>query len=94
MRVGLPRAGTSAKPQDYSEQRKLLHHCHARGCTTHCRPEYLMCPRHWRMVPGILQAGVHRHYRKGQCDDMSPSREWFTAADRAIEAVARIERRQ
>lgn len=53
-----------------------------------------MCPRHWRMVPGILQAGVHRHYRKGQCDDMSPSREWFTAADRAIEAVARIERRQ
>jgi hypothetical protein len=64
------------------------HHCHARGCARSCKPEFLMCPTHWAMVPASLQREVYRHYRRGQCDDKQPSREWFIAAERAIVAVA------
>lgn len=61
--------------------------CHARGCKVACKPEMLMCLRHWCMVPGPLQAEVWNHYRPGQCDDMQPSEAWFAAADAAIRAV-------
>lgn len=47
-----------------------------------------MCKRHWGMVPRVLQKAVWLHYREGQCDDKRPSREWFDAADAAINAVA------
>ena len=66
----------------------MAHHCHARGCTTNCRPEYLMCPRHWFMVPRHLANAVLNAYRPGQCDDRRPSAAWFTAADAAIAYVA------
>lgn len=69
----------------------MNHTCHARGCKTRCRPEYLMCPRHWRMVHARLQRAVWRYYRDGQCDDMSPSEEWHEAADAAIGYVATLE---
>ena len=68
------------------------HHCHARGCMVTTKPEMLMCLRHWRMVPRDLQRRVWATYRAGQCDDMEPSREWFTAADAAIAYVAERER--
>lgn len=64
------------------------HHCHALGCDTRCKPEFLMCPNHWRMVPFKLQRLVWAHYRPGQCDDKRPSAEWMQAADAAIAAVA------
>lgn len=69
----------------------MAHTCHARGCTTPCRPEYLMCPRHWRRVHPKLQRAVYRHYRDGQCDDMNPSEEWHKAAAAAIGYVAALE---
>lgn len=43
------------------------------------------------MVAKKIQIAVWAHYRDGQCDDMSPSKEWFTAADAAIGWVARSE---
>lgn len=67
------------------------HHCHAKNCPTPCKPEMLMCARHWHMVPKRIQAAVWKHYRPGQCDDKSPSKEWFEAAGAAIASVARIE---
>lgn len=72
-------------------ERAANHHCHARGCGKHVKPELLMCARHWRAVPRALQAAVWRHYRKGQCDDMQVSREWHQAADAAIGYVAHLE---
>lgn len=68
------------------------HRCHARGCITPCKPEYLMCPKHWRMVPRALQQAVYDAYRPGQCDDKNPSRAWHEAADAAIDAVERQEK--
>lgn len=71
----------------------MTHHCHAKGCTAGCKPEFLMCPRHWRRVPRRTQIAVYRYYRSGQCQDMNPSPEWHAAADVAIAQVAFKERR-
>jgi hypothetical protein len=68
------------------------HHCHARGCKIHIRPELLMCRSHWFMVPERLRTEVWRTYRQGQCEgDPPPSEEWHRAADAAIEHVAKRE---
>lgn len=67
------------------------HHCHAKGCSTPCAPERLMCPKHWRLVPAALQRAVWRHYRPGQCDDKHTSASWLSAANAAIEAVAQAD---
>lgn len=88
--VARPKVGTTAKQP--SSDRRASHHCHAKGCVTACKPEYLMCPRHWRMVPRLLQVAVWQTYRRGQCDDMRPSEAWFLAANAAIANVARQER--
>ncbi len=64
------------------------HRCHARLCTTRCRPQLLMCPKHWRMVPATLVRRVYATYRDGQCADLRPSLEWHEAADAAIASVA------
>ncbi len=47
-----------------------------------------MCWPHWRAVPAKLQRRVWETYRRGQCDDKRPSKEWHQAADAAIAAVA------
>lgn len=67
------------------------HHCHAVRCSKLCHPRFLMCGRHWRLVPAYLQLLVWKHYRDGQCDDKQPSYEWCVAADAAVAAVARKE---
>jgi hypothetical protein len=69
----------------------MKHLCHARGCEKECKPEKLMCPKHWAMVPAHIQRAVYKHYRAGQCDDYRPSEEWFAAADAAIRAVSAAE---
>jgi hypothetical protein len=66
----------------------MSHHCHARNCEVACKPEFLMCPRHWGMVPTAIKRAVLSAYRRGQCDDKKPSRKWFLAAEHAILAVA------
>lgn len=66
----------------------MTHTCHAMRCSARCRPQHLMCARHWRMVPPKLRRRVLTTYRPGQCDDKRPSQDWFEAADAAIAAVA------
>lgn len=65
-----------------------VHHCHAIKCFVSCKPEFLMCGRHWRIVPRSVQAKVYAAYRHGQCEDMSVSLAWLTAAKEAILLVA------
>lgn len=69
----------------------MAHICHAKKCTTECKPEFLMCFKHWKMVPKSLQDEVYKHYRSGQCDDKRPSKEWFKAAHDAIDYVFKEE---
>lgn len=65
----------------------MKHTCHAENCTTEVKPEFLMCGKHWRMVPNKLKLNVLKTYRPGQCDDKNPSQEWVAAAKAAIQAV-------
>jgi len=85
-----PSGAKCSKPEGHEGKHapRNEHHCHARGCMVATRPEMLMCRRHWFMVPKLLRDRVWATYRAGQCDDMQPSKEWFAAADAAIEAVA------
>ena len=69
----------------------MRHTCHARGCETPVRPEYLMCGRHWGRVPRVIQRAVWASYRVGQCDDRNPSEAWHEAADAAIGYVATLD---
>jgi len=63
----------------------MSHKCHAIGCDKPCRPEYLMCGKHWGMLPKLRKESVLREYRKGQCQlDPLPSPQWHDAADAAI----------
>jgi hypothetical protein len=64
------------------------HTCHAVGCGTVVAPRYLMCPRHWGMLPEILQNVVWHHYREGQEIDKEPSTDWIATAFVAISVVA------
>jgi hypothetical protein len=65
----------------------VKHHCHAKGCDTPVPPSMLMCKHHWAQVPVALRMPVIRNYRRGQCDDKRPSREWIKAARAAIESI-------
>lgn len=67
------------------------HRCHARHCTAIVPPVMLMCLKHWRMVPQDMQRAVKMNYRRGQCDDKRPSKEWQVAASAAIDFVAKKE---
>ena len=69
------------------------HLCHAKGCPTGVPPKMLMCLKHWRLVPRSLQARVWEHYRHGQEIDKSPTEAYLTAANAAIDAVAKAEAR-
>ena len=69
----------------------MKHICHAVGCSVPCQPEFLMCRKHWGLVPQVLKARVYRHYRRGQCDDKNPSRYWLEAAAEVIKYVAQRE---
>lgn len=70
------------------------HTCHAIGCGRHTAPSYLMCKRHWRMVPQPIKGAVLARFRPGQHRlEVMPSPEWFDAARAAQVAVADAEGR-
>ena len=71
----------------------INHRCHAIGCKKECKPEFLMCPKHWYTVPKLIQVSVYKTYRKGQCDDMQVTPGYCQAASNAVIAVAIKEKR-
>lgn len=64
------------------------HHCHAIDCKMPVSPTMLMCRQHWQMAPTKLRFAVIEAYRKGQCTDKNPSRNWLFAARCVINFVA------
>ena len=76
---------------DTTPSTTALHYCHAHACTRACKPEYLMCRKHWNQVPHVNKVLVLSTYRPGQCEDKRPSNKWIIAANLAIAEVARME---
>lgn len=72
---------------------KPLHHrCHATGCEALVDPRLLMCGRHWRLVPRVLQRRIWATYVAGQEIRKDPTDAYLEAMRAAIEAVAETER--
>ena len=68
------------------------HECHATGCAAQVPPAYLMCGKHWAMVPRLLQARVWETYQAGQeRGDAAVSEEYIEAQRAAVQAVADAE---
>ena len=63
-----------------------IHRCQAIGCTAAVDPRFLMCGRHWAMVPTTIHTELQAHGRG--------ERAWVEAADAAILLVARKEQRR
>lgn len=69
----------------------MSHTCHAYQCNVAVKPEMMMCFRHWKMVPTLIQKKIWATYRRGQCDDKQISIDYGKAAKAAIRAVAQKE---
>lgn len=69
----------------------MSHTCHATGCGKPVAPKFLMCGKHWAMVPKPQQAEIWRHYRPGQEVDKRPSGAYLTVMKVAIDTVALAE---
>lgn len=69
------------------------HVCHADGCEVEIAPAFLMCSKHWRMVPKPLQAAVWRYFRPGQEQAKDPSPAYLAAMLAAVRSVAEQEGR-
>ena len=41
----------------------MKHKCKAPECNQQISEKYLMCPRHWSMVPRSIQLQVHKAWR-------------------------------
>lgn len=70
------------------------HLCHANDCTERVPPRMLMCKRHWYMVPKPLRDAVWDNYVPGQERRKDPTAAYLSAAQAAIDAVARKEGRR
>lgn len=66
------------------------HTCVAPNCTTELPHRLLMCPRHWRMVPGPLQSKLYRAYRKADASGRAILTQDYV--DAVAECVAAVER--
>lgn len=70
------------------------HRCAATDCRSICNSRYLMCGRHWRMVPAELQHAVHETFAKRKRRKLDASAApWWRAQARAVYAVAVLERK-
>lgn len=66
----------------------MRHPCHADQCSVNIAPKFLMCARHWAMVPRRLQRELWAAYEPGQEDRKDPTPEYLVIQERCVTAVA------
>lgn len=69
----------------------MKHLCHAEACQATVPPKLLMCAKHWRMVPKVLQDEVWALYIPGQEVTKDPTIEYLECVHRVIEYVHTLE---
>ena len=62
----------------------MTHECPATGCTRDVSIDMLMCPRHWRMVPGAIRAAVWNAWQDGAGAGTTQHAAAITAAIRSV----------
>jgi hypothetical protein len=69
------------------------HTCHAEGCMQTINPMYLMCLRHWNMVPPDVQRAIYTNrYRRGS-HKVPRANDYLEAVKKAKECVRKAEAR-
>lgn len=66
---------------------RVVHTCHADGCTKPVPRKMFMCRTHWFMLDQKLRAEIWFHYEPGQENRMDPTAEYLDVAQRAIAYV-------
>lgn len=70
----------------------MKHVCHAEDCNEPVEPKFLMCKKHWAMVPAVTKSLIKEHFHPEQCKGLRrPTIEWIRAAKEAIYYVAKLE---
>lgn len=67
--------------------------CAAEGCEATIPLRYLMCPGHWRLVPGRIQMRVYHEWNGVQHHEHGAVRRHHEAKAAAVAAVAQAEGR-
>jgi hypothetical protein len=68
------------------------HECAALGCRVTVAGKFLMCPKHWNMVPRAVQTAIWREFFSGQRKGTHPTEGWRDAMAEAITEVDRKEK--
>ena len=71
----------------------MAHTCHATKCKVNVPPEMFMCKSHWFVLDRGRRNLIWATYRRGQCDDMNPSKEYCLAAKEAVIYIYSQQRR-
>lgn len=70
-----------------------MHTCHAAECKVAVAPRFLMCPRHWYMVPPDVQRLIWMHYQRDQEIGKTPTIAYLAVQALAVAVVAKAEKR-
>ena len=83
VRTAFPSATIITEPPEETMLQNT-HVCPAGNCTLQVGNDMLMCPGHWRQVPGAIQRAVHAAWRGGTGEGTLAHHSAITAAVRAV----------
>jgi hypothetical protein len=69
----------------------MMHKCRAVNCKSYVDYNFLMCPRHWFMVPRNIRIAVTRSWRFVVDHKRRFTVNWWTAVEDAVAFVAERE---
>ena len=84
IRTAFPAATIITEPPEETPLNSNTHPCPAGTCTQRVSGDLLMCPAHWRQVPGAIQRAVHAAWRGGAGEGTLAHHSAITAAVRAV----------
>jgi hypothetical protein len=71
-----------------------FHKCAVRTCNKSVHNRYLMCPRHWCLVPQHIATAIYREYHYGMRRGIHPTREYAAQVQAALDHIASKEGEQ
>lgn len=84
IRTAFPSATIITEPPEETMTANTTHACPVGNCTLQVDNDVLMCPAHWRQVPGAIQRAVQAAWRGGAGEGSLAHHSAITAAVRAV----------
>ena len=74
---------------------KKFHECPAVSCRRKIEVKFLMCQKHWFMLPKGMRESLWHHYKNGQNEGrVAPNPEWVRTLEQATMLIEEAEDRQ